>query len=269
MPVGDGSGLAKAGGEFVRLGSAFGQAGLGMSIVGLDGKVLGVNERLCAITGYTEAELCDGDTFHRITHPDDRPADLERRQALRAGAIGGFAVTKRYLRKDGKIIWVRFTGSRLCDADGAPTHQLRIVEDITERKRIETALAESEERLRLALEAAGMGVRELDLVTGQAYSTPQAEGSSAATMRAMPPSKTGLPTCIPTIVPTSWRAGRVPGPRRATTSITNIVSAGPTVAGAGSAPTPGSISCRAARFTPSASFRTSPSARKSSLRCAA
>jgi PAS domain S-box-containing protein len=169
------SGLAKAGGEFVRLGSAFGQAGLGMSIVGLDGKVLGVNDRLCAITGYTEAELCDGDTFHRITHPDDRPADLERRQALRAGAIGGFAITKRYLRKDGKIVWVRFTGSRICDADGAPTHQLRIVEDITERKRIETALAESEERLRLALEAAGMGVRELDLVTGQAYSTPQAE----------------------------------------------------------------------------------------------
>ncbi len=162
-------------GEFVRLGTAFDQAGLGLALVALDGTVLHVNDRLCAITGYDRGELHEPDKFDRITHPEDLPADLARRSAATTGYIDGFAITKRYLRKDGAVVWVRFTGSLLRGADGRPEHYLRIVEDITERKRIETALSESEERLRMALEAAGMGVRELDLITDTAYSTPEAE----------------------------------------------------------------------------------------------
>jgi len=94
---------------------------------------------------------------------------------MRTGDLERFAITKRYVRKDGEIVWVSYTGSPLLGADGKPEHYLGIIEDITGRKRIETALRESEERLRLALEAAGMGVRALDLRTGQAYSTPEAE----------------------------------------------------------------------------------------------
>jgi PAS domain S-box-containing protein len=167
--------LGKIGAEFVRLGTAFDQAGLGLSLAALDGTVVMVNDHLCAITGYTQEELHHPDKFLEITHPEDRDADLARRDALRDGEFEGFAITKRYLRKDDAVVWVKVTGSLLRDAKGRREHQLRIVEDITERKRVETALAESEQRLRLALETAGMGVRELDLVTDNAYSTPEAE----------------------------------------------------------------------------------------------
>jgi PAS domain S-box-containing protein len=167
--------LGKIGAEFARLGTVFDQAGLGLSLAALDGTVVIVNNRLCEITGYTQEELHRPDKFLEITHPEDRDADLARRDALRDGEFEGFAIIKRYLRKDGAVVWVKVTGSLLRDAKGTPEHQLRIAEDITERKRIETALAESEQRLRLALETAGMGVRVLDLVTDNAYSTPEAE----------------------------------------------------------------------------------------------
>ncbi len=167
--------LAGDGGEFARFGPAFDRAALGLSLVALDGTVLAVNEQLCAIAGYSREELREPGKFLAITHPDDKPADIARREAMLAGAIDRFAVTKRYLRKDGTLVWVSYSGSALLDAGGRPERYLGIIEDITERKRIEIALAESEKRLRLALSAAGMGVRELDLITGQAYSTAEVE----------------------------------------------------------------------------------------------
>jgi PAS domain S-box-containing protein len=161
--------------EFARFGPAFERAALGLSLVTRDGTVLSVNDQLCAITGYTRAELREPGKFLAITHPDDHAADIARRNAMRAGDLDRFAITKRYLRKDGTVVWVSYTGSPLLDADGRADRYLGIIEDISERKRIEIALRESEERLRLALAAAGMGVREFDLTTGQACSTPEAE----------------------------------------------------------------------------------------------
>jgi PAS domain S-box-containing protein len=164
-----------AGSEFARFGPAFERAALGLTLVTLDGVVLNVNDQLCAITGYTREELREPGKFLAITHPDDLEADHARRKVMLAGDLEKFAIEKRYLRKDGTTVWVHYTGSLLLDAKGKPEHYLGIIEDITDRKRIETALRESEERLRLALEAAGMGVRELDLVTVKVYSTPEAE----------------------------------------------------------------------------------------------
>jgi PAS domain S-box-containing protein len=166
--------LTRDGGEFARFGPAFDRAALGLSLVAHNGTVLTVNDQLCAITGYSREELCEPGKFLAITHPDDQEADIARRKAMLAGDIDRFTITKRYLRKDGQIVWVNYSGSALLNA-GRPERYMGIIEDITERKRIETALAESEERLRLALGAAGMGVRELDLVTGKAVSTPEAE----------------------------------------------------------------------------------------------
>jgi PAS domain S-box-containing protein len=167
--------LATHDAEFSRFGPAFERAALGLSLVSLDGTVQSVNDQLCAITGYTRDELREPGMFLAITHPDDQEADRARRKSMLAGDLERFAITKRYVRKDGEVVWVSYTGSPLLDASGKPEHYLGIIEEITDRKRIETALRESEQRLRLALEAAGMGVRELDLTTGQAYSTPEAE----------------------------------------------------------------------------------------------
>jgi PAS domain S-box-containing protein len=169
------AGLGDYSGEFARFGPAFERAALGLSLVTLDGTVLSVNDQLSAITGYTRDELREPGKFLSITHPDDHEADVARRKAMLAGDPERFAIAKRYVRKDGEIVWVSYTGSLLRDGAGRPEHYLGIIEDITDRERIETALRESEQRLRLALETAGMGVRELDLVNDLAFSTPEAE----------------------------------------------------------------------------------------------
>jgi PAS domain S-box-containing protein len=169
------AGPGRLGGEFARFGPAFERAALGLSLVTLDGTVLSVNEQLCTIAGYSREELLEPGKFLAITHPDDLESDIARRRTMLAGELERFSIAKRYVRKDGDVVWVSYTGSLLCDEHGRPEHYLGIIEDITDRKRIETALRESEERLRLAVEAAGMGVRELDMTTGQAWSTPEAE----------------------------------------------------------------------------------------------
>ncbi len=147
--------------------ATFEQAAVGIAQTGLDGAWLRVNDKLCAITGYPRQELV-GHLFREITHPDDLEADLAQTAALLAGEIAKFTMEKRYLRKDGGVVWACLTVSLLHDSDGTPTCFIAIIEDITARKLAEAALRESETRLQLAREAAGFGVWERDLVTGSA-----------------------------------------------------------------------------------------------------
>ncbi len=145
--------------------ATFNQAAVGMAQVGLDGTWLRVNDKLCEITGYTREGLLAG-RFQDITHSDDQPADIAPMKALLAGEIEDDIKEKRYLHKDGGIRWVTLTGSLLRDAEGRPERFIAVMQDITERKRIETALRESDARLQLAREAAGFGIWEWDMVTG-------------------------------------------------------------------------------------------------------
>lgn len=87
-------------------------------------------------------------------------------KALLAGEIAADIKEKRYLRKDGRVCWVNLTRSLLRDAEGRPERLIAVIQDITERKRIETALRVSDTRLQLAREAAGFGIWEWDMVTG-------------------------------------------------------------------------------------------------------
>jgi two-component system, sensor histidine kinase and response regulator len=130
-----------------RFRTAFDHAAIGMSLVALDGRFLRVNPALCRLTGYSESELLDK-TFQEITHPDDLAADLAQVDRLLAGEIRAFHMEKRYLRKDGEIIWIRLSSALVRDAQGAPLHSIGQLEDITERKRAEEALRGSEARFR-------------------------------------------------------------------------------------------------------------------------
>lgn len=145
----------------------FEQAAVGMAQVGLNGAWQRVNDKLCAITGYTRDELLTR-TFADITHPDEREADFASGKALLAGEITTFTREKRYLRKDGGVVWVNLAVSLLRDPEDRPEQFMAVIEDITERKRFEVALRESETRLQLAREAAGFGVSDWNLVTGTA-----------------------------------------------------------------------------------------------------
>jgi PAS domain S-box-containing protein len=119
--------------------ATFEQAAVGMAHVGTDGRWLRVNDKLCAIVGYPRDELLKL-TFQDITHPEDLEADLNYVRQVLSGRIKTYTMEKRYIRKDGSLIWIYLTVSLVRDAAGAPRHFISVVEDITERKNAEEEL---------------------------------------------------------------------------------------------------------------------------------
>jgi PAS domain S-box-containing protein len=139
----------------------FEQASLGIAVEDLEGKVLLANPALCSMLGYGTDELC-GMNCCEFANPEDSLDDWALFQQLRAGAIDQYSIEKRYVRKDGARIWGRLHVSLLRDIDGASPLVFAFVENITERRRTEDALRESEQRFRLAACAGKMFSYEWD-----------------------------------------------------------------------------------------------------------
>jgi PAS domain S-box-containing protein len=143
---------AQARGE-TRFEATFEQAAVGLALVGLDGRWLRVNHKLCEIVGYDRAELL-GLTFQAITHPDDLAPDLEYVRRLLAGDIANYSMEKRYLRKDASPVWIKLTVSLVRNRDGSPDYFISVLEDIQTRREAEAGAIESEERYRELVESA-------------------------------------------------------------------------------------------------------------------
>jgi PAS domain S-box-containing protein len=93
--------------------------------------------------GYTEAELC-AMTFPEFTHPEDLSADLAQYERMVSGEISHYQLEKRFLRKDGRIVWGRLTVSLVRLEEGKPLYAVGMVEDITDRKELEKSLREAQ-----------------------------------------------------------------------------------------------------------------------------
>ncbi|HYE92193.1 MAG TPA: PAS domain S-box protein [Terriglobales bacterium] len=126
-----------------RFRAVFEQAAVGMGVGALDGRWLRANQRLCDMVGYTAEELC-ALRFQDITHPDDLPQNLALREEMLSGRRSEYALEKRYLRKDGGIVWVAVAISVVADAAGAPAYSVAVVQDITGRKELERELAHAQ-----------------------------------------------------------------------------------------------------------------------------
>jgi PAS domain S-box-containing protein len=137
--------------------------------VGLGGEWLAVNARLCEILGYSREELL-ATRFQALTHPEDLARDLDQALRLVAGEMPSYTLPKRYVRKDGTVVWARLTGSLVRDAAGAPFHFLAVVDEITghELERLREKVAEGE-RLALAIEGAEDGVWDWDVPSGTVH----------------------------------------------------------------------------------------------------
>lgn len=116
---------------------------LGMALVDRDYRFTRVNARFCEMLGYTEAELAQA-TFPQITHPDDVEKDVTLAEHVFDGEIPFYQIEKRYLTKTGESLWASLTATVIRNESGEPLYGLAMVEDITERRRAEDALLESE-----------------------------------------------------------------------------------------------------------------------------
>jgi PAS domain S-box-containing protein len=124
-----------------RFRATFEQMAVGIAHVGLDGRWLRVNERLCELLGYSSEELL-GLTFQDITHADDLELDLLHVRRLLAGELSRYGMEKRYWRKDRSLVWVWLTVALVRKASGEPDYFISVIEDITKRKRAEQHLAD-------------------------------------------------------------------------------------------------------------------------------
>lgn len=149
-----------------RFRSSFEHAAIGVALVALNGRWLQVNRSVCDIVGYSEAEMLVTD-FQAVTHPDDLQADLDYVRQLIAGEIRDYHMTKRYLHKQGHIVWILLSVSLVRDESGEPLYFISQIQDITERKRIEDALRISEEAYRTSFEMTGVGMAHTNLLTGR------------------------------------------------------------------------------------------------------
>jgi PAS domain S-box-containing protein len=145
-----------------RFRTLFEQAAVGVAEIDTETSCfIRVNRRYCDIVGTSPEEMLET-TILAITHPDDIQADLDNIALLKAGKIREFTREKRYIRKDGKIVWVNLSVSAMWAPGESPTHQIAVVQDITERKLDEAALLSLSARQEALLSAIPDIVMEVD-----------------------------------------------------------------------------------------------------------
>lgn len=144
--------------------ATFEQAAVGIAQVGLNGKWLKLNQKYCDILGYNHNELLEM-TFQKLTHPDDLEVDVNLYRKLIANEIDHYSLNKKYIHKNGSLVWVNLTVSMVRDAQNIPLYSIAIAEDISERKQAEEALHKSLEREQFATEIVDSIRSEMELDT--------------------------------------------------------------------------------------------------------
>lgn len=119
-----------------RFRGAFEDSAIGMGITSIEensmGRWIKVNRSLCEMLGYTEDELLSL-TFMQVTHPDDLARDLAAQAETLQGGTGTYRIEKRYIHKDGSIVWINLNVSLIKDKDKQPLYLVAQIENITEK----------------------------------------------------------------------------------------------------------------------------------------
>lgn len=146
-------------------GRMFTDAPVAMAIADLSGRYIYANPAMCRMLGYSEAELLQM-TYRDVSYPDDVAENDKRRDDLINGHIESFEMEKRYVRKDGRAVWVLMVVSIIKGPDGKALVTLGQMLDIDRLKRTEAELRESEARLKEAQHMARIGSWKLDFASG-------------------------------------------------------------------------------------------------------
>jgi PAS domain S-box-containing protein len=122
-----------------RFRRVFKEGPLPIAVVDLELRITNVNKALCRFVGRTRQELV-GNTFEAFTHPDDVDKDTELNWQISAGIVPSFETETRFVTKGGHVVFGKVTASVVRDDNDAVVHGMRIIEDITKRKRLEREL---------------------------------------------------------------------------------------------------------------------------------
>jgi PAS domain S-box-containing protein len=135
-----------------RFRATFENAAVGVVLVGPNGTILRANESFARMLGYSAQELRTK-SFQDLTHPDDLEASLLLLKSGLAGKADSYCVEKRYVRRDGGIVWVNLNVGCVRKADSAVDYFISVIENITKRKEAEEKLRKSEQPIRELLSA--------------------------------------------------------------------------------------------------------------------
>src|SRR5436189_198250 len=119
-----------------RLQATYERAPIGITECSPEGKYVGANEEFCRILGYRKEELMQRG-IKDVTHKEDYSREIKLHRQLVAGEIPFYEIEKRFVRKDGAIIWTQILRSLVRDADGTPLYTIGAVRDVTEHKAAE------------------------------------------------------------------------------------------------------------------------------------
>ncbi len=145
---------------------SFERSNVGIAHAGQDGRWIRVNPRFAAILGFERHELL-GRSAQDFTHPDDRKKDEELTRKVWTGEIPSGTLHKRFISKDGNLVWVMLSATLSTPVPGQPRYMIRSIKDITAWKNVEAALLESTMQLRIATKAAQLGIWEHEVATSR------------------------------------------------------------------------------------------------------
>ncbi|MBD2543768.1 bifunctional diguanylate cyclase/phosphodiesterase [Planktothricoides raciborskii] len=149
------------------------QAAVGIAQLSLDGQFLWTNSGFGKIVGYSESELLEM-KFQDLTHSADLDSSLELCQALINDLIPKFSREKRYIHKNGAVVWGNVTVSLARNHEGKPKYFVAFLTDISDRKRTEQALQDSEHRYYSLMQVSPVGIFHLDASGECVYANPHA-----------------------------------------------------------------------------------------------
>ncbi|GAB2515989.1 PAS domain S-box protein [Spirosoma aerophilum] len=175
-----------------RFQMAFMNASVGVVILDKQSNIQLINKAFADMVGYTQAELLD-QHFRTISHPDDIEENVALVRQLVQGVSSSYVFNKRYLHKNGSIVWAQVSSALILDDEGEPDSFISIVQDITaelqaqsEQKKLLSLLKTSEEGLREAIELAELGTFEINLREGTILLSDRLKGWLGFTKDALP-----------------------------------------------------------------------------------
>ena len=142
--------------------ATFEQAAIGIAHMTLTEEWISVNQRYCEIVGFSREEILQM-KLAELTHPEDVQTSREYLDRIRAGELDEYKIEKRYVRKDGSVIWVHLTVSTVRSVNRDPLYLVAFIDDITERRNAQREASRSFSLLRATLESTADGILVVDL----------------------------------------------------------------------------------------------------------